>query len=128
MKVIYIQTKSLSAAAIFRMLRVCDENCALDLVFLISAGSLLKSSAASFLKIFEVLVDVAISGAEFDLKFLVCSVKEMSIYSGLCRSLRYLKESFMRCQSLRSFIGSQPSVITSFSLAYRPNTKLAAAF
>ena len=77
MKVIYIQTKSLSAAAIFRMLRVCDENCALDLVFLISAGSLLKSSAASFLKIFEVLVDVAISGAEFDLKFLVCSFKEM---------------------------------------------------
>ena len=98
------------------MLRVCDENCAVVFAFLISAGSLLKSSAASFLKTFEVFVDVAISGAEFDLKkFLVCSFKEISIYSGLCRSLRYLKESFMRCQSLRSFCEELRREMTTYS-------------
>ena len=58
-KVIEVQAKSLSFAAIFRMLRVCDENCAVVFAFLISAGSLLKSSAASFLKTFKVFVDVA---------------------------------------------------------------------
>ena len=51
--------------------------------FPISAGSLLKSSAASFLKALEV-GDDAISGAELDLKFLVFSLNNMSIYLGFC--------------------------------------------
>ena len=67
----------------YKLFRVLVENSVAVLAFLISAGSLLKSSAASFLKALEVRND-AISGAELDLKFLVFSLNDMSMYFGFC--------------------------------------------
>ena len=52
-------------------------------------GSLLKSSAASFLKALKERDD-AISGAELDLKFLVFSLNDMSVY-GLLLIVNVLK-------------------------------------
>ena len=49
---------------------ICVQNSAAVLHFLISAGSLLKSSVSSFLKMLEVCEDM-ISSTELDLKFLI---------------------------------------------------------
>ena len=65
-----------------KLLRACVENFIEVLAFPISARNLLKSSAASFLKVLEARHD-AISGAELDFEFLVFALNDMSIYLGI---------------------------------------------
>ena len=76
------QTKSLFFASVRKYSLDFDENSAFVSEFLIAFGILLKISAALFLKILEFVV-VAICGAVFDLRCLLFSFNDMSIYAGL---------------------------------------------
>ena len=53
------------------------------LIFLISVGSLLKSFAASFLKVLDAVED-SMSGAQLALRLLALFFSNMSIYTGFC--------------------------------------------
>ena len=77
-----VQSKSLFFALVRKYSLDFDENSALVFEFLIAFGILLKISAALFLKILEFVV-LALCGAEFDLRCLLFSFNDMSIYAGL---------------------------------------------